>query len=183
MTVCKALPLVAMLVAVPFAAGAQFGGMPGLPGGPPGRAPDASEFWPAPPPLTPACQQFLALRKETQTHAQAIQKASQRKASAGEMCRLMRAYISAVTKFIREIEEHGSTCAPRGAWKQQKDIYATAAQYRRQVCEAAARGPSLLDASLLDPSFLDSMRVRPTPREKPWPPGDYGVPGDRLPGR
>src|SRR5262249_3094924 len=70
MTVCRVLPLVALIVAIPHEAGAQPGGVPGegRVGAPPTGMP-------------PACQQLLAMRDEVQKHGQAIQKANERKAS------------------------------------------------------------------------------------------------------
>src|SRR5262245_21611014 len=99
MTACRALPLVAVIAVVPFAAGAQFGGMPGGEGS--GGAPSARP---------PACQQLMALRDEVQKNSIAIQKANQRKAPVQEACRLFKAYLSAEEKFIKGIEEHGRTC-------------------------------------------------------------------------
>jgi hypothetical protein len=82
-----------MLVSVPFAANAQFGGMPGLPGGPPGEVPSGGGLGrptAAPP---PACQHLLALREETQKHGKAIQEANQRKASVQEARRLFKSFL------------------------------------------------------------------------------------------
>jgi len=158
MTVCRVIPLVAMLVAVPLAAGAQFGGMPGLPGGPP---PDANQLWPAPPPLPPVCQQFLALRKEAQTQGQTLLKAIERKASAQEMCRLFRDYLAASTKYVGEIEAQGSVCGTSPeTLKNMTQSNAMYARHTIQVCEAAAR-----------------------PRDERWPLGDHWLSNDRLPGR
>lgn len=145
MTVCRALPLVAVIVAMPCAAGAQFGGMPGLPGGPPGGVPGVGGFGapPATPAPPPACQQLLALRDEVQKHGMAIQKANERKASVQEACKLFRTYLSAEAKFIRGLEENSRTCGvPPDAIKQAKERHAKAGQVGRQVCEAAALGPT-----------------------------------------
>lgn len=157
MAVYRAL-LVAALVAAPFAASAQFGGMPGMPGNPgmPGG------FGAAPQQPPPACQQLLALRDETQKHGMAIQKANERKGSVQDACRLFRNYLSAELKFIKGIEEHGRTCGvPPDVLKQVKDSHAKASQIGKQVCEAAVQGPrpagpSLSDALGTTPSLPDS---------------------------
>src|SRR5215470_15855571 len=107
MAVCRALLVVVVILAIPNAAAAQFGGMPGLPGGPPGSVPGAEG---APPATPPPCQQLVALRDEVQKHGMAIQRANQGKASVQEACRLFKAYLYAEMKFVREIEDHGRTC-------------------------------------------------------------------------
>src|SRR5262249_30139455 len=106
MKVYRALPLVAMLVAVPCAASAEFGGMPGMPGGMPGGVPGGGGFSGPPAAPPPGCQQLLALRDETQKHGMAIQKANERKASVQEACRLFKNFLAAETKFMKGIEEH-----------------------------------------------------------------------------
>src|SRR6478736_442768 len=108
MTVYRALPLVAMLVAVPLhQAGAQFGGMPGMPGSP-GMPGAGFGGQPAAPP--PACQQLLTLRDETEKNGKAIQHANERKASVQVACRLFKAYLSTETKFIKAMEDNARTC-------------------------------------------------------------------------
>lgn len=149
MTVRRALPVVALVVAIPFAAAAQFGGMPGLPGGPPGGVPGADGFGGAPPAKPPSCQQLLALRDEIQKHGQAIQKANQRRASVQEACRLFKAYLSAEMRFVKGIEEHGRTCGvPPELLKQVKESHTKASQTGKELCEAAARGSQPLGLSL-----------------------------------
>jgi hypothetical protein len=144
-TPCRVFPLVAILVAVPFAAGAQFGG---ITPGPPAHAADDTTLWPPPSPLPPVCQRFLSLGNETGMLEQAIQAAQQRKASDREMCRFIRVYLAVVTQFTVQIEEHGSTCgAPPGALMRLKDIRAKGAEYGQRLCDAGA--------------------------QRRWPPGDY----------
>src|SRR5262245_20752895 len=159
MTVYRALALVAVLVAPPIAASAQFGGMPGMPGSPgPGG-------FGAPPPQQgppPQCQQLLTLRDETQKYGMAIQKANERKGTVQEACRLFKNYLAAEVKFMKGIEEHGRTCGvPPDVLKQVKDSHARASQIGKQVCEAAAQGPrpagpSLSDALGTTPSLPDT---------------------------
>jgi len=157
----RAVPLVALLVVVPGAAIAQFGGMPGMPGMP-GGVPGGFGARPQPSQPPPGCQQLLALRDETQKNGQAIQKANERKGTAQEACRLFKAYLSSEVKFIKGIEEHGQTCGvPPDLLKQVKDSHAKASQIGKQVCDAAAQGPrpagpSLSDALGSTPSLPDS---------------------------
>src|SRR5262249_17773664 len=106
MTAGRALVLVAMLAA-PTLAGAQFGGMPGMPGTMPGGVPGFG----GPPQAPPAvCQQLLAMRDETQKYGMAIQKANQRKVPVQEACRLFKSYLAAEQKFMKGIEDHARTC-------------------------------------------------------------------------
>ena len=115
MTFSRAVPLVLVLAVLPvWPAAAQFGGMPGMPGSgmSPGGAPGG--FGAPPPPQQqqppPACQQLMTLRDETQKHGQALQAASQKKASAEELCKLFKVFLGAETKMLRGLEEQSTTC-------------------------------------------------------------------------
>ena len=107
MTLCRALPLVAVLVAVTAQpASAQFGGMPGMPGSSPGG-------FGAPPPQQgppPQCQQLLTLRDDSQKAASLIQAANQRHATPVEACKLFRNFIAAENRMIKAIGENGARC-------------------------------------------------------------------------
>src|SRR5262245_17504382 len=142
MRVCRALVFASVLIAAPFAAHAQFGGMPGMPGMPGSRMP--GEFG-APPPQSgppPACRDLLALRDETQKHGTAIQKANERKASVQEPFRLFKLFLSAEAKFVNSLEENRQTCGvPVETITQVQDSHAKAGQVGKQVCDAAAQGP------------------------------------------
>jgi hypothetical protein len=158
MTLYRALPLVAMLMAVPWAASAQFGGMPGMPGGMTGGVPGGGGFSGPPMAPPPGCQQLLALRDETQKHGMAIQKANERKASVQEACRLFKNFLAAETKFMKGIEENGRTCGvPPDLLKQIKESHTRAAQIGKDVCEAAAQGPRPAG-----PSLSDALGASPT---------------------
>jgi hypothetical protein len=157
MMVSRALPLVAMLVAFPLhGAGAQFGGMPGMPGA------AGPGFGPPPQGPPPACQALLALRDETQKHATAIQAANQRHATPQEACKLFKTFLASEAKMIKGVEEHMAMCGvPAELPKQMKAGHAHAEQVAKQVCEAAAMGPrptgpSLSDALGMSPSMPDA---------------------------
>jgi hypothetical protein len=163
MTVCRALPLVAMLVAVPLhQAAAQFGGMPGMPGSPPqgGMSPFGGP--PAGPP--PQCQQILALRDETEKHGKAIQAANEKKASTQVACRLFKTFLASEAKFMKALEDGARPCGvPPEAIKSVKDGHTRASQIGKQVCEAAAQparpaGPSLSDALGSNPVVPDNAK-------------------------
>ena len=99
MTFSRAVALVLVLAVLPvWPAAAQFGGMPGMPGSgmSPGGGPGGA-FGAAPQQPPPACQQLLTLRDETQKHGQALQAASQKKASPEELCKLFKVFLGAET--------------------------------------------------------------------------------------
>src|SRR5215470_4520764 len=106
--VYRIFPLVILLVAAPFAASAQVGGIPGLPGGLPGPVPGGFGSPLGGPPLD--CQQLVTLRDETQEQWETIEKAKQRNAPVQEACRLFRSFLIAETKFKNEVDEHGGRC-------------------------------------------------------------------------
>jgi hypothetical protein len=142
MTVCRTLLLATVIVATPFCAGAQFGGMPGMPGGPPGGVPGGFGVSPSQSGPPPACRELLAIRDEVQKHGTAIQKANERKATVQEACKLFRNFLGAEDKFIKSLEENIRTCGvPGDAIKQAKEGHAKVSQIGKQVCDAAAQGP------------------------------------------
>jgi len=141
MGICRALPLAALVAAMPLAASAQFGGMPGLPGGPPGGVPGGFGAPPQQGP-PPACRALLATRDEVQKHGTAIQKANERKATVQEACKLFKNFLGAEAKFIKSLEENTRTCGvPGDAIKRANEGHAKATQVAKQVCDAAAQGP------------------------------------------
>ena len=138
MRVCRILVFASVLIAAPFAAYGQFGGVPGMPGSVPG----APGGFGVPPPQANPCQQLMSLRDETQKYGMAIQKANERKATVQEACKLFKTYLAAEAKFIRGLEDNSRTCgvAP-DAIKQAKEGHAKAGQIGKQVCDAADQGP------------------------------------------
>jgi hypothetical protein len=148
MTVSRTLLFATFVVAAPFAAYGQFGGMPGMPGGMPGGGGFGAPPQQGPP---PACRELLAMRDEVQKHGTAIQKANERKASVQEACKLFRNFLGAEAKFIKSLEENTRTCGvPPDAIKQAKDGHSKASAVGKQVCDAAAQGPRPAGPSLSD---------------------------------
>jgi len=150
MRACLILVFASVLIAAPFAARGQFGGMPGMPGSMPGvpRGFGAPRPQAGPP---PACQELMSLRDETQKYGMAIQKANERKATVQEACKLFKNFLAAEAKFIKGLEDKSQTCGvPPDAIKQAKDGHAKAGQVGKQVCDAAAQGPRPAGPSLSD---------------------------------
>src|SRR5215831_14152726 len=101
MTLSRALPLALALAVMPlWPAAAQFGDMPGMPGG-------AFSAPQAPP---PACQQLLSNRDEVAKHGQALQAAGQKKAPPDEICKLFKTFLAVEGKMLKGLEEHSATC-------------------------------------------------------------------------
>jgi hypothetical protein len=148
-------------VSAPFAAGAQFGGMPGLPGGPPGQVPGGGG---RPPPGPPACQELLELRDQTQKHGLAIQKGNERKATVQDACKLFKTILAAETQFIRRLEDNSRICGvPPDAIK--RDITACR---NRHTCESEPQlswiSPSNHDTSQHGPRRGPHLRLCPLTR-------------------
>jgi hypothetical protein len=154
MVVRRTLMVAAIVGITLHHAGAQFGGMPGMPGGPEtapsgGGVPRGGFSAPQAPP--PHCQQLLTLRDEVQKAGSAIEAANQKKSHVKVACQLFRNYLSAEARMIKALESAGPKCGvPPEVAKQVRGSHAKAQQIGKQVCEAAARpeqsGPSLSDA-------------------------------------
>jgi len=167
MRVCRALVFASVVIAAPFAAHGQFGGMPGMPGSMPG----APGGFGAPPPQAgppPACRELMTLRDEAQKYGMAIQKANERKATVQDACKLFKNFLAAETKFIKGLEDNSRTCGvPPDAIKQAREGHAKAEQVGKQVCDAAAQGPRPGGPT---GDFFDSLigPVRAPYRRDPW---------------
>ena len=155
MMVCRALLAAAIVgLTIPHA-GAQFGGMPGVPGG--------GGFGPpqAPP---PQCQELLSIRESLQKHGQAIEAANQKKADVKVACRLFRNYLSTEARMIKALDTNGPSCGvPPQINQQVRESHARASKIGKQVCDAAAHGPaqagpSLSDALGASPPLPDSSK-------------------------
>jgi hypothetical protein len=109
--------------------------------------------WSQQPQEPPPCvQNFFKLRDDAQKKAQAIQQASQRKATPVEACRLFNNFFAAETKMIKYAQENQTSCSiPPEVIKTLNQGHTKTGEIRAKVCEAAARpqvpaGPSLSEA-------------------------------------
>jgi hypothetical protein len=140
------------------AAGAQVGGFSTGPGFGPSPGFSASPGFGAPAAPPPACQELLTLRDETQKHGIALQKASERKVPPAQACPLFKSLIAAEAKFIKALEQNGSTCGvPADIPKKIKAQHERLAQIGKRVCDAAAQGPRSPGPTLSD--ALGTTRV------------------------
>jgi hypothetical protein len=160
MIICRALLAIVIVGATIPYAGAQFGGMPGMPGsGPPGAG-----FGPPQGP-PPKCQALLSIRDELQKHGQAISTANDKKADVKVACSLFRKYLATEAKMIKMLEVDGPGCgAPAQVLQQVRGSHAKAQQIGKQVCDAAARGPAPSGPTLSD--ALGTTPALPNTREK-----------------
>ena len=158
MIICRALLAIGIVGATIPYAGAQFGGMPGLPGsGPPGGGFGAPQQGPP-----PKCQALLTIRDELQKHGMAISDANDKKADVKVACGLFKRYTATEAKMIKMLEADGPGCgAPAQVLKDVRGSHAKAQQIQKQVCDAAARGPApsgptLSEALGTSPAIPDS---------------------------
>jgi hypothetical protein len=159
----RALLLVAMFAAAPLApAIAQFGppppgmtgapapmpGMPGM-GGPSmggGYAPPQQQQQPP-----AACQGLLTLRDEVQKAGVAIRKASERRATPVEACKLFKNLLAGQVKLIKGVEQNMTTCGvPPDVPQQMRAEQAQITKVAKNICDAAARGPQQAGPTLSD---------------------------------
>jgi hypothetical protein len=167
----RALLAIAIVAMTLGCAAAQFGGTPGLPGGPPGGTP-AETFRDTPHtrPPPPKCQALLAIRDELQKHGQAISTANEKRADVSVACGLFRKYIATEAKMIKMLELDGPSCgASAHVLQQVRGSHAKAQQIGQQVCDAAARGPPYRYQPPLDDDTIRPFKLHPEPRPKPWP--------------
>jgi hypothetical protein len=163
---CRLLLVAAIVVTTLHHAGAQFGGMPGMPGGPPGAV---VPFTAPPPPPSPKCQALLTIRDELQKRGAAIEAVNQKKADVKVACGLFRNYIATEAKMLKMLDTDGRSCGvPAEINKQVRASHAKAQQIAKQVCDAAARGPPLRYAPPpIDDDELRPFRLNPDRRPEP----------------
>lgn len=116
-------------------------------------APAAAQFQPMPRPQEPPClKAFAKLRDDAQHKGEAIAKASKRKATPQEACRLFSALSAAEAKMVKYAVENATWCGiPAQAVAQMKQGHAKANEMRVKICRIAAAprapsGPTLSDA-------------------------------------
>jgi hypothetical protein len=133
-TVLLAAAIVALTL---HQAWAQFGDMPGLPGGP---GPELG----GPPTLPPAqCQKLRTLRDEVQKHGRAVEAANHKKANVQVACKLFRNYLAAESNLIKAIDADGARCGVLLKTVQQLTTsHANTLTIAKRVCDTAARGPA-----------------------------------------
>ena len=170
MMIGRALLAIALVGATIPHAGAQFGGMPGMPGSggppgaPPGGPPGAGFGGPPAAGPPPQCQQLLTLRDELQKQGAAISAANDKKADVKVACGLFRNYLATEAKMIKALDTNGPSCGvPKEVNQQVRGSHAKAQQLGKQVCDAAARGPApagptLSDALGISPTLPDSKK-------------------------
>jgi hypothetical protein len=161
MIICRALLATGIVLATIPYAGAQFGGMPGMPGsGMPGAG-----FGGPPQGPPPKCAALMAIRDELQKHGMAISTANEKKADVKIACGLFRKYLATEMKMIKMLEADGPGCgAPAQVIQQVRASHAKAAQIGKSVCEAAARGPAPSGPTLSD--ALGTTPQLPDTRDK-----------------
>ncbi|MBI3703086.1 MAG: hypothetical protein HY244_04345 [Rhizobiales bacterium] len=125
----------------------------------------AASPWTAQPQQEPPCiKEFTKLRDDAQKRANAIQQASQRKATPKEACALFNAFSAAEVKMIKFATDNFAKCGiPSEVAVNLKKGHAKTSEIRTKICEAAVRpaqpaGPSLSDA--LNAPVADSKNIR-----------------------
>jgi hypothetical protein len=114
----------------------------------------------APQPQRPpaACEALLTIRDEVQKAGVAIRKASERRATPVEACKLFKNLLAGQGRLLRGIEQNLATCGiPPDVPKQMKAEQVQINKVAAKVCEAAARGPQQAGPSLSD--ALGTSRV------------------------
>lgn len=159
MNLRRALGIAACLLpfaAIPAAAQAPW---PATPQQQPAQAPwpaapqSQPSPWSGPPQQEPPCiNDFGKLRDDAAKKAQAIQKASERKASPQEACKLFNVFSAAEAKMLKFVTANATSCGiPAQIITQIKQAHAKTGEIRTKVCQAAAApqrpaGPTLSDA-------------------------------------
>jgi hypothetical protein len=89
-----------------------------------------------------ACQQeFETLKADLEKKGEGLKTAGQRKASAQEVCQLLRRFTETEAKLIKFFEQKMVACqVPNQIVKQAKDGHVKAIAMRTQVCQVAAGG-------------------------------------------
>src|SRR5262245_27303399 len=133
MTLSRAVPVALALAALSLGpAVAQFGGMPGMPGGMPG----GSAFGAPQQRPPPAGQELINFRDEVGKHGEAIQAASKKKAGPEQLCKLFKSFVAAEAKMVKALQARQATCGvPADVIKQVKGGHEKSTQMQKQICE------------------------------------------------
>ena len=118
----------------------------------PQQAPQQASPWQQPQQGPPCLPEFTKLRNETEKRGIALKKASDRRASPQEACKLLTAFTSAEAKMLKYAVDNSTTCGiPPQIIDGIKQGHARSDALRVRVCRVAAapqapRGPTLSDA-------------------------------------
>ena len=87
-------------------------------------------------------EDFISLRGAVETRGKALEGSGKRKASAPEVCKLLRDFTTAEARMIKYLQDRQTACGvPDQIVKQAKESHTKAIAMRNQVCQAAA-GPA-----------------------------------------
>jgi hypothetical protein len=83
--------------------------------------------------------EFLKLRGEVENRGKALEKAGKQKASAPQVCQLLRNFTAAEARMVKFLQEKQALCGvPEQVLSQAKEGHTKAIAMRNQVCKVAA---------------------------------------------
>jgi hypothetical protein len=116
--------------------------------------------------VPPHCNDFAALREDTEARGRAIKSASERKVPRPEACQLFNRYVAAETKMIKFMEDNQVWCGvPPEAIKTIKAAHAKAQHMRQQVCQGGPAGPTGPAAKPKQPTLGDVLGTTTIPNQ------------------
>ena len=164
--ICRRVAALALLV-VADSVGAVRAQAPG-PEEPPQPTEVPSPVTPSQPPIATQQEcmtQFTALRSEVAKRGVAARAASEKQASREEMCKLVKAYGAAETKWIKFAETAMAKCGiPTEIVAQMRTVHARTADGEKNLCAA---GPAAA------PTLHNALDAAPLPTRKPNGPGGH----------
>jgi hypothetical protein len=109
------------------------------------------------------CNDFMALREETEARGKAIRDASQRKVPRPEACQLFNRYVAAESKMLKFMEDNRVWCGvPAEAINTIKAGHVKAQQMRQNVCQGGAAAPA---AKPKAPTLGDALGTTTIPNQ------------------
>ncbi|HEU5017674.1 MAG TPA: hypothetical protein VFT69_06830 [Pseudolabrys sp.] len=114
--------------------------------------PAMAQFQPQPQQEPPCVKEFVRLRTAAEEKANAIKRASERKATPQVACKLFNSFSAAELKLMKYAEENATWCGiPAQIVDNMKKAHVKTDEIRTRICKIAAnpprpRGPSLSDA-------------------------------------